>query len=634
MDGNLNVNNVLFYRSTERDITPLLQQASSTETGSKRTSLDCKKLIVSALSPQVSVYCSEEVDKLATEFGFHSFFQLLKPFGDRIEHKFQIKDAHFISKTIDDFSLRFTHPLNDLLSIQEAQNGSKAQIFNNQSLELLMSEYIQLVNQELKKAKEEKNQELQQVLNDSIYIKFFTKLLSSSTITPFESINHPVAAFLVINADQSYEQARQLLVQFKGSKLPDYLNADDILPLFVILHNVSSEEETQRALQLREHIKKQLYVDAFVLGLNKDKEQPSVTLNPPILSSVEEELQNTHLSFSSTPLLPASNLTSIYKLLKEIVQKKIIPFMEKNIVTWDEQVITPRRSITGRLFSASKRYFGSKNHNHNEAASNYNTEKGLYGNKATEALTRKLADWSFMLRDYRYAYTAYELAKKDFLHDKAWTHLASTSEMAAISLLMGAANITSKLKNDTIDPLLDNANYTYLSRCGLKTYALRSILIVAELFCTLRDTWSNAPSAIKWVQKALSDKLVGRMGRSLLLERIGYFYSICISAQAKVIMNKKLIKDKPETYEEYTNPLKLNKNNIDTIGFTRSRRAALWRLIAARNWDPVSQPLQVEMCLQATTQVYSGMVIGEREGSLYKKLHEMVEKSLGNAITS
>lgn len=636
MDSNLSINNALFYRSTGRDVTPLLQTLSCGEVDDKRSSEECKKLIVSAMSPQVCVYASEQADQVATKLQFHSLLQLLKPFGDRIEHKFQIKDSHFISKTIDEFSLRFVPPLEHMLSVQQAESGTKAQLFNYQSLELLMTEYIQLVDLELQKCGAE-DKLMKRLLKKSIYVKFLTKLLASSSITSFESINQPVASFFFITGEESYEQARQMLIQYKSAKLPEYLSIDDIIPVFIIITDQTNADQQEKSAQLREHIKKQLFVEAFVLSLDlnsNDDSVPSVVLNPPILCTVDEELQNTHLSSTPNPSLPTANLTAIYQLLKDVIQKKLIPFMEKKITTWDEQVIVPRKSITGRLFNVSRKYFGSKRETPNELSGNYNSELGIYRYNSTQTLTKKLADWSFMLRDYRYSYTTYELAKKDFLNDKAWTHLASASEMAAISLLMGAANITSKLKNDTIDPLMDNSNYTYLARCGLKTYALRSILVVSELFCNLRDTWSNAPTAIKWVQKALNDKLVTKTGKVVLLERIGYYYSICISAQAKAIMTRKLITEKSQDEMnddedvDFVNPLKLNIRNIATMGNTRQRKSALFKLIAARNWDPVSEPLQVLMCLQDTKTVYQGTVIGEREGGLLKRLQVASEDKL------
>lgn len=629
MAAELAVSNVLFHLNAGHDVSSLLSMTSSptsTQYGPKRSSFDCKQMVLSSLSPKITVHASESVDMLATGFGFHSFLQLLKPFGDKIDHKFQIKDSQLVSRTADDFSVRFCAPLNDIFSVQEAESGSKTPLFKHTSLELLMSEYIQSIDQHLKKAQEEGNTQLTSVLKDSIYLKFFTKMLSSSVMTPFEPINHPVASLIFLSAEDSYDNARQLLIQFKTSKVPDYFLTDDILPLFVVIHDVLNEEQAEKASQLREHIKKQLFVDTFILPLTLDKESHPTALNPPVLTSVDEELQNSHLSFSSAPKLPAADITSIYKLLKEITQKKIIPYMETKISTWDEQVIAPRKSITGRFFNVGKKYFGNKNQNQNEHTTNYNAERGYYGKVANETLTRKLADWSFMLRDYRYAYTTYELAKKDFLSDKAWTYLASTQEMAAFSLLMGATNITSKLKNDTIDPLLDSSNYTYLARCGMKTYALRSILVVAELFCTLRDSWSNGPAAIKWIQKAIDDKLVGKAGKSLLLERIGYIFSLCVSSQARIIMSRKLIKDKPE--EEPANSLKLVKNNTATVGLTRNRKAALLQVFAAKNWDPVSHPLQVQLCLAQTKGVYNGLSFAERDGSLYRKLQDTAAKSL------
>ncbi|KAH3664377.1 hypothetical protein WICMUC_005762 [Wickerhamomyces mucosus] len=640
MNETLSSDSILFYLNSGRDISPLLTK----EIEPKKSSMDCKALLVSAFSPQITISCTQAVDKIAENFGFHSFFQMLKPFGDKIVHNFQIKDSQLASRTAESFSLRFTRPLHELLTIQEAEinnsqrrhnsqdkiTKSTPQLFSYQSLELLMSEYIQSINPKLQEASVENNSALLKLLKDSIYIKFFTKLLSSSYLTPFESMNHPIASFLIIKASESYDDARDQLLQFKQTQLPEYLNIDDILPIIVVIYDENIEEEQIKVVQLKEQIKRQLNVDAFPLAINTEKIEGSETrqLNPPVLISLDEELQNTHLPSSSTQGLSTKNIASIYRLLQLIIQKKLIPFMEKKIAFWDEQIITPRKSLTGRFFNVSKRYFSTNSaKSSNENSSSFDAEKGFYKKLSNESLIRKLADWSFMLRDYRYAYTTYEMLNKDFLSDKAWPHLASSQEMTAISLLMGASNITSKLKNDTIDPLLDYSNYTYFARCGLKTYALRSILIVSELFCTLRDDWTSAPAAIRWVKKALDDKLVGRIGRSLLVERIGYIYSIYVSNQAKMIMSKKLIKNLPENFnsetlpeETYINPIKVHVNNTATIGFTRERKSALWKLLAAKDWDPIAHPIQVELCLNSTKDIYENLSFSKRENSLYRKL--------------
>jgi hypothetical protein len=47
-----------------------------------------------------------------------------------------------------------------------------------------------------------------------------------------------------------------------------------------------------------------------------------------------------------------------------------------------------------------------------------------YPYNTPEAQMRKLADYAFMLRDYRYALSIYESARKDYQNDKAFKYSA------------------------------------------------------------------------------------------------------------------------------------------------------------------------------------------------------------------
>ncbi|KAH3684875.1 hypothetical protein WICPIJ_004153 [Wickerhamomyces pijperi] len=664
MDHNLTSNNIQFYLDSHKDISELITQY---QLNPKKTSFDCRSIIVNAFSPQVTVSCSPEVDLIADNFGFPSFFQLLKPFGDKVINQFQVKDSQMASRTTQDFSLRFTRPLNDLVSVQQAQqqqhstssssfsgnnNNKLGQLFSYQSLELLIDEYIQSITDRTLAEEQAGNHQLVKVLSDSVYIKFFTKLMSSSYMTSFETMNHPVSSFLVITARNTLEDAKQQLLQFRQSSIPSYMNIDDILPLMIVVHDERDTQQEKTAYQLRESIKSQLGIEVFVLGIITSLESQvageSRKLNPPVLTSIDDELQTLHLPHADSKELPLSNIKTIYRLLKEIIQKQIIPFMERKISVWDTEVVIPRKSFSGRFFSVSKRYFGGNSSSNGKSdgsgngnGNNYDPLTCAYPQKSNEMIIRKLADWSFMLRDYRYAYSTYELVKKDFLSDKAWPHLASAQEMAAMSLLMGATNITSKLKKDTIDPLLDDSNYTYLSRCGLKTYALRSMIIVSELFCNLKDDWMSAPSAIRWLRKAIDDNLLGRLGKCLVLERIGYVYGLYVESRAKVIINRKLLTATPhnkqteteaeaesEETQQHLNPHKLRRNNMATIGLTRHRKSTLWKLLAAKEWDPSSRPLQVKLKLNEVEHQYKQSQFTSREGTLYAKLDRLTKDRL------
>ena len=94
-----------------------------------------------------------------------------------------------------------------------------------------------------------------------------------------------------------------------------------------------------------------------------------------------------------------------------------------------------RRGITGRLFSAGRRYFstGTKSTTINPqpaqspSASNTPTNNlaiPIYAYNTPEAQMRKLADYAFMLRDYKFAHSVYDTVKKDFSADKAWKYYA------------------------------------------------------------------------------------------------------------------------------------------------------------------------------------------------------------------
>lgn len=62
--------------------------------------------------------------------------------------------------------------------------------------------------------------------------------------------------------------------------------------------------------------------------------------------------------------LTADDVTSCKAMVREFVVQSLIPFMERNIQHWNEQVASARRGLTGRLFGASRRLFGSSSRTH------------------------------------------------------------------------------------------------------------------------------------------------------------------------------------------------------------------------------------------------------------------------------
>ncbi|CAG8520151.1 10076_t:CDS:2, partial [Acaulospora colombiana] len=126
--------------------------------------------------------------------------------------------------------------------------------------------------------------------------------------------------------------------------------------------------------------------------------------------------------------LSDDDLAGIHVFVRELVVQSVVPFMERNIQHWNEQVASSRRGITGRIFSAGRRYFnaGPKTSGSIQQSSYTSnvSSNAIYPHNSPEAQMRKLADWSFMLRDYKFAHSVYETIKKDFSADKAWKYYA------------------------------------------------------------------------------------------------------------------------------------------------------------------------------------------------------------------
>jgi len=120
--------------------------------------------------------------------------------------------------------------------------------------------------------------------------------------------------------------------------------------------------------------------------------------------------------------LSSKDIDGMSVFVKDFVTQSLVPFMEKNIIHWNETVATPRKGLAGRFFMVGKKYFGSSGKSQNTIQG----PNGLptYPYTSPEAQLRKMADFAFMLQDYRNALTIYEMVKKDFASDKVIKHLA------------------------------------------------------------------------------------------------------------------------------------------------------------------------------------------------------------------
>jgi hypothetical protein len=212
------------------------------------------------------------------------------------------------------------------------------------------------------------------------------------------------------------------------------------------------------------------------------------------------ELQQDSIQYGRC--MTADNVEQLKTMVREFAVQSLVPFMERNIQQWNEQVASARRGLTGRLFGASRRLFGTSGRSSPQSvqtipAQGPNIPYGLnsitvYPFAAPEAQMRKLADYAFMLRDYKFAYTIYDTVRRDYATEKAYKHHAGTQEMMGICLLMMNQPLTSKTD---VDRHFELAVQQYLSRCRSIFHATRTTVIYYELL-KVHQMWKDIPTAL------------------------------------------------------------------------------------------------------------------------------------------
>jgi len=256
--------------------------------------------------------------------------------------------------------------------------------------------------------------------------------------------------------------------------------------------------------------------------------------------------------------------------------------MERNITTWNDQVASRRRGISGRFISLSKKWSGfgsssrasSSNGVGSGSSSNYDALQGFYRPDAPEAIMRKLADYAFMLRDWKLAQSTYELLRSDFNNDKAWKYHAAANEMAAISTLLIPQAMSSRTRSETVDQMLETASYSYITRCAATYGALRCLVLGMELL-RLRGG-SATDDAARWGAKLLEYKVVGVVGDALIKERI----SVCYASK---------------------------KGAGSESWGSRTRKSALWTIQAADAWLTLGKPQQSKQRLDELEAKYASL---------------------------
>ena len=409
-------------------------------------------------------------------------------------------------------------------------------------------------------------------VQSTAYRLYLRGLLSDLPILPFETFAHPVACIIAVssrNPDPT-ETLRYLYAQ-SSRGIPPWVSVE-YLRYYVVVHDEEQDDIT-KTTGLFESMKRHFGLHCHLLRLRSTQcaatDDDSILLPKSVWLPAQEQLNNDNLiddgSDGVESYIFESDAGAIRTFLREMVTQSIIPFMESRMMAWNDQVASKRKGISGRFMSLSKRWtgFGSMKGSKAESTSsgsNYDAASGTYPPESPEFTMRQLADYSFMLRDFKLAYSTYDLIRSDFAHDKAWAHHAAANEMSATTYLILPQN--TKFRSDVVDALLDTAAYSYLTRCEMPGNALRALIMGMELL-KIRRT-DDAP---RWGGRILELCILSPIGQTMVTERMAECYRLSA----------------PTGNRESGN---------------RVRQAAFWSVLAAQSWIQIGRPKHAERCMK------------------------------------
>ncbi|KAF2473949.1 uncharacterized protein BDR25DRAFT_341176 [Lindgomyces ingoldianus] len=579
-----------------------------------------RNLIQRAFVPHVAVLADEATEAMLRGKGLEGgLLQLLRPFGELVPGKVTIRDSIGASKSHEDFGIRFVGVRDGLVPPTSAGRNSELRMdtVTGQGAGGRISSGVprpqrtgghvrqieELVDRHLQYSEFNTHDMVPDYLNHKeapsqsdtssspFHTLYLRRLLSGLPVVSHETFAHPVACVIAVSSrhPNPTEEIRKLYaLQHDGAlRMPQFVE-NDYLRYYVLVH----DEETgdiAHSNQTFESMKRHFGFHCHLLRLKSQQCIPSDddSVRLPIcewMSAAEElaEIQKRETTddiSDPTPYLPDSDITAIRTFVRELVVQSVVPNMERKVATWNEQVLARRRGLSGRFMSLSKRWtpFGSSRNSSSPtvgSSSNYDSIQEFYRPDAPEALMRKLADYCFMLRDFKLALSTYDILRTDFNNDKAWRHYAGAVEMAALSALLSTSPLSSKTRTENIDSWIEAAVYSYTDRQLKPTpyYALRTLALGLELL-RLRGS-SAADDAARWASRILETGIVGPVGHALFTERISTCYSI--------------------------------RTGIGSMNLgARRRKAAFWSVLAAETWLRLSKALQAERCLDTALRLYN-----------------------------
>ncbi|PLW17316.1 hypothetical protein PCANC_14138 [Puccinia coronata f. sp. avenae] len=312
------------------------------------------------------------------------------------------------------------------------------------------------------------------------YIRFLNLLFEHRPLVEYDHTSHPLAAMLVVstsNPDPLTEFSKlheQTAKDGSGWPSKDWLETGTILRYYLLVHEINQEPDggKSHANGILDAIKKVYGLNCGLIYINSEntewlRKKRIVDQDPnfdkPDTTTKKEDYWYRYQCDAATEdqekvitfgeCISEEDILGLKVLLREFTLQSLIPHIERCVQQWNDSLAASRKGITGRLFSVGKKYFSRVPASASSSSTpehRYNLTTGSYPHQSQEAQTRRLADFSFMLGDYKFASQMYDYLRKDAFNEQAWTYYSSATQMMGLCTLL-QSSFSQRSKLDVVD---------------------------------------------------------------------------------------------------------------------------------------------------------------------------------------
>jgi len=230
------------------------------------TATDPRNLVLQAFVPHIAIHTSADTHELIKDKGFDGgLWELLRPFGERVQGKVNVRDSIGSGKIYEDFAVRFVQ-LGDGLEAPdvvrrsgEGANGKLPPTISAQrsrtggdvgQIETLVDrhlthaeEYPAMDGEDYLTFKDTRTQHPD--IPSPFYTLYLRRLLSGFPLAPHETFSHPVACIIAISSRNKdpIQALRKLYDESSNGeqRLPIWVS-NEYLRYYVLVHDEEQDD--------------------------------------------------------------------------------------------------------------------------------------------------------------------------------------------------------------------------------------------------------------------------------------------------------------------------------------------------------------------------------------------------------